>query len=157
MTARAIHIAYVKALQQTECEETVKLAMQQNDMIVHAQAADNSCGPSCLCMILLRWLAPQDPSGGQPAFLCLLWLVGGLLALGTSSGDILICHEGALRARLSTSHASRAPGPAALSVQNGVAVDGIHALATKGRGFVAAGSRGEVYFFEPPDRAVGRG
>jgi hypothetical protein len=66
-------------------------------------------------------------------------LVGGMLAVGTDAGQVLVCGPAGLITSfdIATQHAS-------------AACIGVQALVQRGRGFVAAGSQGDVLLFEPP-------
>jgi hypothetical protein len=131
---------------------------------------------------LLPPVLPQDPTVGQATFTCLAWLVGGLVALGNTAGDILIYQDGSnLRARLaiklgpepqalnltaSTPSAAAAgsgsPPPTARSARGAggplapAPARGVVALAPRARGFVAAGTGGELFVFDPPDGSARR-
>jgi hypothetical protein len=120
----------------------------------------------------------QDHSGSM-AVTCIAYLVGGMLAVGTSTGRIMIYSEAGLVASMDISTAadsnsstssssgssqqqqspatpSRAGRPssqtgaaAAPRLPHSAAVNGVQALMQRGRGFIAAGSMWDVYLFDP--------
>jgi hypothetical protein len=74
---------------------------------------------------------------------CLAFLVGGLAALGTDTGCVVMAGEGGAapaRVRL---------GGAAAGAAAGAAGGGVQAMAPRGRGLVVAAGDGFVYFLEP--------
>ncbi|WIA33170.1 hypothetical protein OEZ86_006317 [Tetradesmus obliquus] len=113
---------------------------------------------------------------GSIAITCIAYLVGGMLAVGTSTGRIMVYSETGLVASMDISTAADSPansssgssqqqhGPASQarsrpSSQTGAvvaprlphsaAVNGVQALVQRGRGFIAAGSMWDVYLFDP--------
>jgi hypothetical protein len=112
------------------------------------------------------------------AVTCIAYLVGGMLAVGTSTGRIMVYSEAGLVASMDISTAadsqssssssgsnhqqhspaspSRAGRPssqtgaaAAPRLPHSAAVNGVQALVQRGRGCIAAGSMWDVYLFDP--------
>jgi hypothetical protein len=113
------------------------------------------------------------------AVTCIAYLVGGMLAVGTSTGRITVYSEAGLVASMDISTAAdsqsssssssgsnhqqhssasqtRAGRPssqtgaaAAPRLPHCAAVNGVQALVQRGRGFIAAGSMWDVYLFDP--------
>jgi hypothetical protein len=70
--------------------------------------------------------------------------------LGTSSGTLLVYQDNQLRASFPLGYSNTEN----ISV-NG-SLGGVYAVAQRGRGFVAAGSRGELCVFEAPENGTGK-
>ncbi len=76
----------------------------------------------------------HQAAGSHGHVTCCTWLVGGQLALGTSSGDMLLYHEGSLLA--------------AVRVAEGCA---LQCLARRGLAFVAGTADGALHFYDTLD------
>jgi len=119
----------------------------------------------------------SNSDGGGGAVTSLAFLVGGLVALGTASGGIVLVGEGGVKSRLQLSGGrtgrrggASATGSSRSSSSGGVSTAGgasqaaavpastlaVQLMVTRGRGLLVACTDGAVYLLEPPEGAQAR-
>ncbi|GFH05812.1 WD_REPEATS_REGION domain-containing protein, partial [Haematococcus lacustris] len=101
-------------------------------------------GPSLVSLYKLdgetggcRTMVVATLDDGLGAFSCVAWLMGNLLALGRESGHLQVNQDAEVKGLL-------LPDPE----------DSLTTLVARGRGLVAGGRKGRLYFYDPPDASL---